>query len=829
MRFGEIVEDLRPYPGRDWMVVRIVLAAMLAALFVMTFRIPNGWLSLYLCFVFAKPGLRQTLLLGTAVILVTLPVVFLALALVKYTAEPAWLRLLTLCGVLYGAFFVSKIMTNGDIVRNLTILFATVLTFPDVYPYPSLWVEGTLWLFPVVLFGVGSIMLVTLMIPPDNVWDEAHHPPSLGYAFLPDWKHNPEHRIYALKCTFAAMVTYSIYTSLQFQEIQTALMTCLILALPETGQMLHKMSLRITGAAIGAALALIAAIWVIPLSNSIGIFLLVVGGGSGLSAWVSLGSPRTSYAGRQMALAQFMLITHAFGPTTDLEVLRDRLLGIMLGNFMMGVTFKYLWPEGEKSVALQRATAVLCISVLALVLTGCKTTENLAPESSERPWRSSVADEYRMSSKMYRTSSQPYDPDHEYTLSELVDMAQRNNPVTRIAWEQARAAAARVGVAQSAYYPELNLIAAAGYEHVSFPIPQSIFPQGYFYTDSVIVRPEVQVNWLLWDFGRRKAVEDSAREISVAQNFTFNATHQKLVSDVCRTYYQLANLRSELTVLEAALEDAKLIERATQSALEQGIATQTELLQARQQVAQYTYEVAAMQGELRKVQIRLSQVVGLDPGQVLKVQDLMALPLPENMKTTVEEWISQALTNRPDLLAQVADLRAAEADVRQADAQSKPQVAIRGNVGPLYNEFNPDGLGWVSSRDMVYGGLLVFEWPLFDGGRTESLRIAAKARKREMEARLEDTRQNVIAEVWNAYIDFENAWQQLQAAEALLTASRASQEATLLSFEQGLATLPELQTQQALLIRARERYQQARTDIFLSASLLQLAAGKLTE
>ncbi|MBC2593930.1 TolC family protein [Ruficoccus amylovorans] len=824
----EIARELRPYPGRDWMTARIVLSVLLATVIIMALRIPNGWLSIYFSFVFAKPTTRQTFLITTAVVIVVVPVVLLALVLLKYTAEYTWLRLTALAAVLYGAFFLANIMTEGDIVRNLTIIFATALTLPDVYPYPHLWVQGTMWLMPIALAGVIPVMLTTLLIRPERNWPPEHRPPPPKLGIVPDWRSNPAHLVYALKCTFAAMGTYFIYTLLNFQEIQTAMMTCLILALPTTEQIIHKTWLRIGGATVGAGIALFCAIWIIPLSNSIAVLLLAIGVGSTLAAWVALSSPRLSYAGWQMALAQFMMISTAFGPSTDLTVLRDRLLGILLGNIMMGMTFKYLWPEKPSGSTLGKALPLLCVGALAMLFTGCQNTAELAPQSPSRPWRSPEAEKYRLPQQYAHPTVQSYEADHEYTLSELADLAQRNNPKTRIAWEQARAAAAGVGVAQSAYFPELNLIAAAGYEHVPFPLPQNIFSAGFFYSDMAIVRPEVQVSWLLWDFGRREAIEKGAREQSVAQNFAFNALHQQLLFDVCQSYYKLISLRSALAVVTAAQADARLIEKATQSALDQGFATRAELLQTKQQVAQFDFDVSALQADLRKAQVNLCEIVGLDPGQPLRVQDITELPLPDNLDSSVNALVDSALANRPDLSAHVAQLRAAEANVEQVEAQYGPTLAISGNAGPVYSAFNADNTGWVDTFEAEYGGAVVLSLPVFDGGRRQHLKIAAQAEKREVEAVIADARNNAVSEVWEAYTDYENARRQLRSAEALVAASEASQQATLASFEQGFASVTDVQTQQALLIKARESYNQARTDIFLSASLLQFATGQLT-
>ncbi len=64
------------------------------------------------------------------------------------------------------------------------------------------------------------------------------------------------------------------------------------------------------------------------------------------------------------------------------------------------------------------------------------------------------------------------DPRKEYTLPELIDLAEQLNPATRAAWQKARQALALVGVSKSAYYPFLSLAAAAGYTRFFVPLPQ---------------------------------------------------------------------------------------------------------------------------------------------------------------------------------------------------------------------------------------------------------------------------------------------------------------------------------------------------------------------
>src|SRR5258705_13678404 len=77
-----------------------------------------------------------------------------------------------------------------------------------------------------------------------------------------------------------------------------------------------------------------------------------------------------------------------------------------------------------------------------------------APPSPSRPWTPS-AHERQVIPEPSQGSALRFDPTRTYSLAELIDLAQRHNPDTRIAWEQARAQAAALGVARSELYPTL--------------------------------------------------------------------------------------------------------------------------------------------------------------------------------------------------------------------------------------------------------------------------------------------------------------------------------------------------------------------------------------
>ncbi len=165
------------------------------------------------------------------------------------------------------------------------------------------------------------------------------------HLLVADALSNPTHLQFALKATFASMLCYILYTALAWPGIHTCVITCAVVALTSTGATLHKAMLRVIGALVGGALALLATVFIVPHLESIGGLLVVIAPVIAASAWISAGVERTAYFGWQIAFAFFLCILHGFGPNADVTLVRDRLVGILLGITIMSLVFKFVWPE----------------------------------------------------------------------------------------------------------------------------------------------------------------------------------------------------------------------------------------------------------------------------------------------------------------------------------------------------------------------------------------------------------------------------------------------------------------------------------------------------
>jgi multidrug resistance protein MdtO len=173
---------------------------------------------------------------------------------------------------------------------------------------------------------------------------------------------NPAYPRFALKTTAAAIICFMIYTAIDWQGIHTAMVTCYVAALGTTGETVHKLVLRITGALVGAALGIAAIFLVIPHIDGIAALMVLVFFGVLVGAWVSTGPERISYAGVQIALAFLLTILQGFEPSVSLSTAWDRIAGILLGNFVVYLIFTNVWPdplEGQIRSRIAQALTIL--------------------------------------------------------------------------------------------------------------------------------------------------------------------------------------------------------------------------------------------------------------------------------------------------------------------------------------------------------------------------------------------------------------------------------------------------------------------------------------
>jgi outer membrane protein len=494
-----------------------------------------------------------------------------------------------------------------------------------------------------------------------------------------------------------------------------------------------------------------------------------------------------------------------------------------MNNGFHTVVLRARWPLAAVVLAVVKASALAVNLDLTI------------PPAPDRPWivpdtatYSAIASGH---SAAARSAGQPgleIDPAKAYELAELIDIAQRTNPETRVAWERAREAALGMGMVEASYAPMLSAKAVAAFQRVSSPLPTTLTPQGFFVADTQFFLPALTLKWLLFDFGGRQAAVDASREALAAANLGFNATHQKIVFDVTRAYYAVNAVQGRVEVARASLKLAQTLQDAAESRRGRGLATVPEVLQAREQTARAAYDLQGSIAAETDARMALLEAMGVRPTTPLRVAGLAGRGLPAKIEDTAEKLVDRALEQRPDLLARVAVVRAREADIRKAQSEFYPRVVVSGDVLQNMGRVRTQGIpGWSDVNQLGYGAAIAIELPLYDGGLRKNRVGVAESQRRVAEEELELARDRTAREVVKAYEDLKVTLRQREAAVALLDAADKSHDAALDSYRRGVATFIDVTNAQTSLTRARTADTETRSSVFTAAAALAFGTGDI--
>ena len=417
-------------------------------------------------------------------------------------------------------------------------------------------------------------------------------------------------------------------------------------------------------------------------------------------------------------------------------------------------------------------------------------------------------------------------PERAYSLSELIDYAQRHNPATRTAWEEARQAALATGVASSTLLPRLAATVVGGYQRLSSTTSLPLGGNQTLTTEMQGLAPILTVEWLLFDFGERAATVAASRHLAMAANVKFNQAHQLVVFDVSRAFNALAAAeRKEATAIRA-LAAARQIQAAAEARERRGVGTNIEIAQARQLVAQAALTRVQAQGATAAARVALNGALGTPHGTVVHLSDNPD-HLPATTTDSLDRVIEHALVRRPDIMASVAQLKAMEAGAQAAAASFLPKVGLIAGLALGENQFRINNSNLLGSPLQQSGVLIGMTMPLFDGGLRDSNLNSARSRVLAAQAAVATVRSAAATEIAAAYEALRTSLAAYHAAAALVAATKITEDAARKGYEVGLGTLTDAMAAEKALLDAENVRTDARRGTFDAAATLAFVTAAL--
>lgn len=504
------------------------------------------------------------------------------------------------------------------------------------------------------------------------------------------------------------------------------------------------------------------------------------------------------------------------------------------------------------------ATSFIAAAIAAMVgLSGCATSSlDLAPAASDRPWQpqatsaveiltappTTPADaarhDYTLPANDALASVPPapaLDPAHAYTLPELIDLAESTNPLTRIAWNDARNAALAVGIAKSAYLPQLSATAMGGYA-AGHGTTSTLLGTASSDTSASGTISALALQWLLFDFGGRAAHVEAARQASIASNVAFTAVHQQVIHDVTVAYYRYEAARSRAQSARQGLANADAIAAAARARLRQGIGTVVEAAQATQNRAQANLALVEAQGAESDGYLGLVSALGISPLSKPTIAALPRRPLSPALRTPVEQIVSDAIARRPDLLSAYAAEKANQAKIKAAEAAFLPKVFVSASTSYSTGRLGVTALPSIGQQAPTvnlngsrYGGnvFVGISIPLYDGGLRSAVLMQARNDAESAAARLTRTQEEAVRQIVAAQNALQTSLASHEAAQALRDAAQTSYDAALTAYRNGVGSVTDATLAQSQLLAAKNADADSYSAALSAAAALALATGTI--
>ena len=418
-----------------------------------------------------------------------------------------------------------------------------------------------------------------------------------------------------------------------------------------------------------------------------------------------------------------------------------------------------------------RSAAALC----ALLLTACTSLlpPTQVPMQVAPAWQAALPHQGSVTS-LSDWWQQQGDP----LLVELIAAAQQVSPSVAQALARIEAARASQAAAHAALLPGLNAQASAN-RGVSQPdVPMA-----------TTLQAGLQASWELDLVGANRAVSQAAQAQVESSQAQWHDARVSVAAEVANRYYSLTNCRQQLLLAQGNAHSQRETNRLSAVSANAGLLAPAVAAMARASAAEADSRVTQQAAGCAldaKALVALSAIAEPDLSQKLPPA-LMGSAQPAIF--SIASLPARTVSQRPDVFAAERDLVLASAQVGSARARQWPRLTLNGSIGRL----RLDQGSQTTDLSTWSFGPLALSLPLFDAGQRAADVQAALAGYQSTVLAYQGRVRQAVREVEEALVNLHSSQARTQHAQLVTQAYAESLAASQSRFDQGLASLPELE------------------------------------
>jgi outer membrane protein len=399
------------------------------------------------------------------------------------------------------------------------------------------------------------------------------------------------------------------------------------------------------------------------------------------------------------------------------------------------------------------------------------------------------------------------------TLAQAEALALQNHP--RIAAASRLADAEREAVRQTsaARYPLLagNFTATAADRGTQLGA-------GQINASSLVTRSAVglNLNQVLFDFGRVRALTASAESRASAQAQAADATRADILLRVRESYFRSLLAQSQLRVLRQTVEARRLTFRQVSALAQSSLRSTLDVSFAELNLGEAELGLEHAENEARSSELALVAALGYSDGRRFELLDE---PDPAPLEDDAEALVAVALARRPDLAALRLRAQSARSFALSERRQAFPiftAIGVGGYYGPRDDRLQPS---------YASAGLNI-NVPLFNGGLFASRRREAELRAEASDHEMRDLEIQIARDVRAAWVEADNARRRLDLTARVLEQATRTLKLAQTRYDLGLSSIIELSQAQLSATGGEVAVAAARYDYQLKRSLLEYQTGR---
>lgn len=403
------------------------------------------------------------------------------------------------------------------------------------------------------------------------------------------------------------------------------------------------------------------------------------------------------------------------------------------------------------------------------------------------------------------------------TLGEVVSRAATMHPEVTLALARVEEARAGVDRARSGLGPQVDVTLAAGQVASGVYSPSVHDIDGRTGDAAMRVDGTLRLRQLLFDFNAtRDQVLSTLAASDAARLRTIDVT-EDIALRTSQAYLGILQQRQLLALIDRNIEEHLRLLEIVELNEADGNSTRADVNRVSARLSEVRSARTDLAAALDGAEDVFERLARIQPGRLLPPEPVVNLLAP-----SADDAIDRALSGNPNLLALAYNIRSLqhELDVVNGDGGARIDLELEANSQNYFSDSSR------SENDVR--GMVVFSYSLFDAGDSAGEQRQVESRIRQARARYTDGRDQVEADIRQAYRAIASARRKLDDLRSGLASSREVQSLYTEQFQGGERTIFELlDAQNALFSAERDLIVSQFSELEAAYSILR-STGRLT-